>query len=228
MNEKFKRKILHLLFPTRCPVCGDFIGSMDRFCNDCDGKMHRYNGNHYIVGSESFTASFVYDKNIIPAIMLMKDGICGNAGYALGNELADKLEDDGIVDKIDVIIPVPMHRSDERVRGYNQSDVIARVIGKRFGIQVNDRAVVKIRRTKRQKTLDRKTRMLNLKGAYAVSSPEIICGKRILIVDDICTTGSTFTELTALILENGALEVRCAACCYTLDPHEKTVIPDED
>lgn len=220
MNEKFKRKILHLLFPTKCPVCGCFIGSMDRFCSDCAGKLHRYSGELNIKGAESFTASFIYDDSIIPAVMLMKDGICGNAGYALGNELADKLEDDGIVDKIDIIIPVPMYRSDERARGYNQSDIIARVIGKRFGIPVADRAVVKIRRTKQQKTLDRKMRMLNLKGAYSVRSPEIIFGKRILLVDDVCTTGSTFTELTSLILENGALEVRCAACCHTPDVHE--------
>lgn len=228
MNEKLKRKILHLLFPTRCPLCGSFIGSMERFCDDCDGKLHRYNGNYYIRGAAGFTASFVYDKNIVPAIMLMKDGICGNADYALGNELADRLEDDGTAAKIDVIIPVPMHRSDERARGYNQSEVISRIIGKRFGIPVADGAVVKIRRTKQQKMLDRKTRMLNVKGAYVVRSPETIFGKRILLVDDICTTGSTFAELTALILENGASEVRCAACCHTLDPHEKLVIPNED
>lgn len=222
MNEKFKRKILHLLFPTKCPVCGCFIGSMDRFCINCAENLHRYNGNFNIKGAESFTASFIYDDGIIPAVMLMKYGICGNAGYALGNELADRLADDGTVDKIDIIIAVPMYRRDKRARGYNQSDVIARVIGKRFGIPVADRAVVKIHRTKQQKMLDRKMRMFNLKGAYAVRSPEIIFGKRILLVDDVCTTGSTFTELTSLILENGALEVRCAACCHTPDIHEKS------
>lgn len=222
MNEKLKRKILDFFFPTRCPVCGELIGSMERFCGACTRNLHRYDGENNIRGAVGFTASFVYDSSIIPAIMLMKDGICGNAGYALGNELADSLENDGAADKIDVIIPVPMYKSDERARGYNQSAIIAGIIGKRLDIPVSAGAVVKIRRTKQQKKLDRKTRMMNVKGVYAVGSPETISGKRVLLVDDICTTGSTLTELTELLLENGSAEVRCAVCCQTPDPQEKS------
>lgn len=218
MNENLKRKILNFFFPTRCPVCGDLIGAMEKFCNDCAQKLTRYDGDCRIIGAKSLTASFIYDENIIPAIMLMKSGVCGNADYALGNELADRLKEEGIPDMIDIIVPVPMYRRDEKTRGYNQSRLIAETLGKRLCIPVSSRAVVKIRKTDQQKKLDRKMRMLNVKGAYAVDNPEEIVGKRILLVDDICTTGSTLAEITSILLESGASEVRCAACCYTPNP----------
>ncbi len=220
MFKGFKRKILHIFFPTRCPVCGEFIGCMDRFCSKCMDNLNYTERNESINGAKSFTTAFLYDENIRPAIMLMKDGICGNADYALGNSLADVLEEQQVHKRIDVIIPVPMFRSDMLKRGFNQSELISDVIGKRFDIPVSAEAVVKNRRTEQQKNLNREMRMQNLAGAYDVRYPEEISGKRVLIVDDVSTTGSTLTELTALLLAAGASEVSCAACCQTSE-HSK-------
>ncbi len=223
MSDKLKRKILDFFFPTRCPVCGELSGTFDRFCKDCKLKLHRYDGNYNVSRAVSFTATFVYDQSISPAIMLMKNGVCGNADYAFGNELADRLNEECVSDKIDIIIPVPMYRRDKKIRGFNQAELVAKVVGKRLGILVDSGSLAKIRRTKQQKSLDRKMRMVNVKGAYDVTVPEKIYGKRILLIDDICTTGSTLTELTALLLNNGASEVRCAACCKTPDLSEKKI-----
>ncbi len=216
MSERLKRKILHVFFPARCPVCGEVIGYMDRFCLKCRDKLENIVDSEEIRGARSFTTAFAYDENTRPAIMLLKDGICGNADYALGNELADCLADQRVPERIDVIIPVPMYKSDESVRGFNQAELIANVVGRRFHIPVSVGAVIKKHKTKQQKSLDREMRMKNLAGAYSVRKPQNIVGKRILLVDDVSTTGSTLTELTKLLLSAGASEVSCAACCKTV------------
>lgn len=216
MSERFKRKILHVFFPARCPICGEVIGYMDRFCSDCSDKLENIAENEAIKGARSFTVAFPYDDNTRPAIMLLKDGICGNADYSLGNELADCLAAQGIPERIDMIIPVPMYKSDQSLRGFNQAELIAKVIGRRFHIPVSVGTVIKNRKTKQQKSLDRDERMKNLSGAYSVCKPQDIAGKRVLLVDDVSTTGSTLTELTSLLLLAGASEVCCAACCKTV------------
>lgn len=220
MIKDIKRKILHFFYPTRCPVCDEVIYSMDRFCGKCMENLNYTEDDVSISGAASFTTAFVYDDNIRPAIMLIKKGICGNADYALGNELADRLEQRGIIDEIDVIIPVPMYKKDKIKRGFNQAELIANVIGRRFNIPVSPDSVTKNRKTMQQKTLNREMRMKNLAGAYNVCNPVEIAGKSVLLVDDVSTTGSTLAELTSLLLSIGASEVRCAACCQTSE-HSK-------
>ena len=209
-----KRKLLHLFFPTRCPVCGALIGSMDRFCEECTEKLSIYDGSFTVEGALSFTAAFYYDDSVKPAINLLKNGTDGNAAYALGGALADRLKKEGLADKTDVIVPAPMHRKDVRRRGFNQAVLIARETGRLLGIPVDTKAAVKSRHTRSQKELDRLSRSVNLRGAFTADS-ERLNGKRVLLIDDICTTGSTLRELTAAIISAGAASVRCACCCKT-------------
>ena len=214
MRFETKRKILHLFFPTRCPVCGDIIGAMDTFCKSCEGKLSIYDGTFSIEGAESYTAAFEYDDSVKPAIFLMKNGIGGNADFALGSILAERLKSEGVSDKIDIIVPAPLHKKDLRRRSFNQSLLIAKEISRILDIPVETKAVFKSRRTRAQKELDHLKRSLNLKNAFSADS-EKIKGKRVLIVDYICTTGSTLRELTAVVKENGAVSVHCACCCKT-------------
>ena len=209
-----KRKILHLFFPTRCPVCGEIIGDMDKFCNSCEEKLNTYSGNFNIEGAESFTAAFEYDDNIKPAVFLLKNGIGGNADFALGSILAERLTAEGINEKIDIIVPAPLHKKDLRRRGFNQSLLIAEELSRILGIPVEEKAVVKTRHTRAQKELDHLKRSLNLKNAFTADGDKLK-EKRVLIVDDICTTGSTLRELSAVILKSGAASVHCACCCKT-------------
>ena len=215
MRYETKRKLLHLFFPTRCPVCGEMIGAMDRLCKSCSEKMKMYDGNFSIEGAESFTAVFEYDDTSKPAIFLLKNGIGGNADYALGSALAEKLKTDGTDHEVDIIVPAPMHKKDIRKRGFNQSVLIAKEISRILKIPVEGNAVFKTRHTRAQKELDRLKRSLNLKNAFTADSDKLK-GKRVLLVDDICTTGSTLRELTAVIKESGAASVHCACCCKTV------------
>ncbi len=215
MKIGIKQKILHFLFTTRCPVCGEFIYPEELFCDECSKKISHFTGEFSVPGAESYTAAFVYDKNISPAVILLKRGICGNADRALALPLAEKLKKNSTADSVDLILPVPMHKKAQRERGYNQAELIAKIIGSDLDLPVITDCVVKVRKTAAQKELDRIHRRTNLKGAFRVLRPELIRGKSVLVIDDICTTGSTLTELAEVLRKNGAKKVFCATACKT-------------
>ena len=212
MDYLLKRRLLHLFFPTRCPVCGGLIGAQERFCPACRDRLSPYRGSFSVRGALSFTAAFDYDDNIKPAIYLLKNGTDGNASYALGAELADRLRAGDI--SADVIVPVPMLRRDILRRGFNQAELIAKELSRILGIPVEGGALIKERRTSAQKELSQEERQLNLKGAFRCVS-DVLREKKVLLVDDICTTGSTLSELTDVIMKSGAASVSCACCCKT-------------
>lgn len=215
MDYMTKKRIIALFFPTRCPVCSKVLFPHEDFCTECRNTLTEYNGDFNISGAVKFVAPFEYNEKISPAIILMKKGIKGNAAYALGTALADCLENHGIPQKIDVIVPVPMYFADKRRRGFNQAELIAKEVGRILKINVYTDCVEKIRLTEAQKNLTKRQRHINLRNAFEVKYHEKIHQKRILIIDDVCTTGSTLAELTRLLLKNGAAEIYCASCCKT-------------
>ena len=217
MNYMLKKQLLALLYPTRCPACRKVIFPHETFCGDCIPKLTEYSGNFVIRGAELFIAPFEYDENISPAILLLKRGVKGNAAYALGSAVAEKLENLGVSRKIDVIVPVPLHEKDKRERGFNQAELIACEVGRILNITVSTGIVEKIRRTNPQKTLTKRQRKINLKDAFEVSDSAKIQDKCILLLDDVCTTGSTLSEITKLLKSKGAAAVYCAVCCKTPD-----------
>lgn len=212
MDYYLKRKILHLFFPNRCPVCREIINADDRFCPECTDKLKIYNGSSEIDGVDKFCACFDYDDNIKPAIFLLKDGICGNSAHAFGLYIAETIRNHGISQKTDIILPVPLSVKSMRKRGYNQTELIAEVISEKLDIPVCC-AVRKIRETEEQKTLDSDGRKSNLKNAFEVCNSETVKGKNILLIDDVCTTGSTFSEIAFLLKRNGAGKIFGASVC---------------
>ncbi len=182
----------------------------DRFCPECTDRLKIYNGNFEISGISKFCACFEYDDNIKPAVFLIKDGICGNSSHAFGSCLADVIRNNDI--SADIIVPVPLSLKSLRKRGYNQSELIAETVSTELDIPVCC-AVRKVRETEEQKTLDSNGRKSNLKNAFAVLTSETVREKRILLIDDVCTTGSTFYEIALVLKRNGAEEIFCASVC---------------
>lgn len=215
MNKTIIRRILHIFFPTKCPICGGIIGYSDDFCESCRDKLTPFTDSFSIESAASFTAAYVYDDISSKAIILLKNGTCGNSAYALGKALAEKLIADKSFKRADIIIPVPLHKSSRRRRGYNQTEIIAAELSEKLGIPVAGKSVIKHKQTHEQKLLSQSERRTNLDGAFSIKNPEMIKSKRILLIDDVCTTGSTLTELTKLLKENGASEIHCAVCCKT-------------
>lgn len=114
------------------------------------------------------------------------------------------------------LIPVPLHRSKLRRRGFNQAELLAREIGRALEIPVRPDIVQRVRKTKPQKELLYRERQNNLKGAFKISQYDVKL-KKIVLVDDIYTTGSTVDEIAGRLLEQGAKEVYFVSLCIGKD-----------
>lgn len=108
---------------------------------------------------------------------------------------------------IDALVPVPLHTARFREREFNQAAVLARLIGKSAGLPVHD-CLQRTRYTSAQTTLSRSDRMENLRGAFRVRQNQSVTGRRLLLVDDVFTTGSTVEECSRVLRSAGALSVR--------------------
>ena len=100
---------------------------------------------------------------------------------------------------VDVIVPVPLHYTRLLYRRYNQSSLLAKELGHITGIKVEYDAIVKNKKTRPQVECSGTERMSNLKGAFCVKKPQVLQNKRVLLIDDILTTGSTLNECAKVI-----------------------------
>ncbi|XPV76987.1 MAG: ComF family protein [Desulfovibrio sp.] len=105
---------------------------------------------------------------------------------------------------VDIIVPVPLHPKRLFQRGFNQSQEVALQLHKKTGIPVAPTALIRNRHTQPQMTLSRKERLTNLEKAFSIGSPAI-AGKRILLIDDVFTSGATLKECTTVLLKAGAV-----------------------
>lgn len=115
--------------------------------------------------------------------------------------------------KADVIISVPMYPAKERKRGFNQAELLGRGLSKRVGVRFGDRLLRKVEERQTQSDLNKDARRANVQGTFAASRR--VSGLRILIVDDICTTGETLSACAAALRVEGAAEVTAMTVART-------------
>ena len=119
-------------------------------------------------------------------------------GRALGQRIA------GIVEPDTIIVPVPLHSAKKRARGYNQSEIIARAMGRVSGLQVMAKALYRVRSTPTQTRLGVLERQYNVHGAFHVRRPASIEGRKIFLIDDVITTGATLNACVLALRSAGA------------------------
>jgi len=109
--------------------------------------------------------------------------------------------------ELDIILPVPLHPRRQRQRGFNQSALLARELGRYIDVPVKENVLVRKKYTPAQAGLSKFQRMQNLRGAFEVREPETVRGKSVLLVDDVFTTGSTVDECSKVLLQAGVQRV---------------------
>jgi ComF family protein len=108
----------------------------------------------------------------------------------------------------DLVIPVPLHRLRERQRGFNQASVIARLVSREFGLQLDDRSLKRNKPTERHRAgMDASDRARSVERAFEVVRPRLIDGASVLLVDDLYTTGSTIYAASRALIDAGAQRV---------------------
>ena len=177
-------KVLNLFFPIKCGVCGK-IGLP--ICKECEERLKPYEIN--LVQKDKF---FIYKYQDIIRNLLLNYKF-NDASY-LANSFAYLIKNNkkiySILKNYDIIIPVPLHKKRMNERGYNQTELIA----KKLGIPVETNCLIKAKNIKPQSTKTAKERQIDIKNVFAIQNVEKIKNKKLLLLDDIYTTGSTANE----------------------------------
>lgn len=137
-------------------------------------------------------------------------------GKRLGKALGEKLKEDKIAEKFDCLVPVPLHSARKRDRGFNQSEILALEMSEATNLPVLKKLLKRTKNTKDQTKLTPEERIENVKGAFALKDPEIVAGTRVILVDDVMTTGATLGECASVLLEAGAERVIGATIAVAL------------
>ena len=208
----FFSSFVELLFPPKCAFCGRVLISDDTLCSKCVETLPftlnggRQEGEYY-----DFCVSPLYYKGAVRKSIL-RFKFKGASSYAdvYGKILSDCIRENRDVE-YDVISWVPLSSNRKRSRGYDQAMLLALATA----LELNDVAIetlVKPHDVQAQSELSgRDERSANISGAYEVVDQELIEGKRVLLIDDIVTTGSTLSECANMLLSAGATRVICAA-----------------
>ncbi len=134
---------------------------------------------------------------------------------AFGKLLALKVQNTLKPEEIDLILPVPLHRSRKKQRGYNQAGLIADCVARTLNIPVKTSILTKTSESQSQSALGRKERLFNLEGAFDITVPEAVFNKNILLIDDIITTGSTVNQCSKVLKQAGAARVMAGVVATT-------------
>jgi ComF family protein len=206
--------ILDLFFPPKCVFCGKLLRkSTDGICPECAAGLPYTTGASVSQTGDFFdecVSPLRYEGNVRKSILRFK--FKGATAYAevYGHLLKDCISTH-LAGKYDLITWVPLSRKRAKDRGYDQAMLLALAVA----LELDDVAVealVKNVHVEAQSSLnDREARKANVSGVYEVKDRELIAGKRILLIDDIITTGSTLSECARTLLMAGAESVGCAA-----------------
>lgn len=224
--KKIGKNILNIVYPRKCPVCGRILKDQSLLaCPGCPQKL-KVVSDHYcmkcgvpVSEEEEFCLDcrkrkrgflkgrsvYLYDRRMQRSVLQFKKNGVREYREFYGAAIVRYLEHDIRRWNPDVLVPVPLSKKSLKRRGFNQACDIALAMEKRMQIPVAADLLYKKKNTKEQKSLDAEQRRKNLKDAFGTD--ERLDGLRILLVDDVYTTGSTMESAAKTLKEAGAAEV---------------------
>lgn len=223
---------LNLIYPTSCPICQ---GNADNFltspiCKGCWEKIKPHTGHSCQICAKPLSEEYMeicadchnhmphysqalsfttFEGTIREAIHLYKYSSLTRFADAISSLMCN-LE----IPAADIMIPVPITKKRLKERGFNQSLLLARKLGKKYNIPVQFNLLAKVKETGQQALLKGTERRLALKGAFKPTKK--IDGQRIILVDDVMTTGTTINECAKTLIEGGASMVYAIVAARTI------------
>jgi ComF family protein len=203
------RGAIEPLRPPLCRVCGTPLGATDdaERCRHCHAAPPAFDSARAITRYRSGADGSGTDGSSAVATLLRrhKYGLDQSLGRALAEYLdaAPALD----ADTYDVVIPVPLHRSRLRWRGFNQAALLGAALARRLNCSLDVASLARVRSTPPQTARDRAQRTRNVRDAFAVRRPSRVAGRRVLLVDDVMTTGATADECARVLRAAGAQRI---------------------
>lgn len=244
------RQALRFVMPVDCIGCNRTLGTdpIPFFCRACWEQIVPLNGPSCSRCDQPFVSSAAtswtadhqcqdclerppaYQRawTLFPYLPPLQDAICsfkyrGKVGMAkpLASLMIQAMPSS--ISRTDLIVPIPLHPTRMRAREFNQSLLLADQISRHLRIPVLPMALIRLLATDPQTTLTRHERLRNLRQAFAVRTPTVITGRRVLLIDDVFTTGTTLNECAKTLLKAGAASVCALTLARTIDTN---LVPD--
>lgn len=218
---KWLNHLVDIIYPETCEACGEpLLGGEKLICTQClvslprtnshlkaDELMERRFWGKIIVSRTIAYVRFAKKSKVQHLLHQLKYKNKPELGVFLGELYGHELKIANFDKNIDLIIGVPLHAEKEKQRGYNQANCIAEGLSKALEIPYDTAIARKVINTDTQTKKSRFERFMNVKDAFEIMDKEKLRSKRIAIVDDILTTGSTIESFANTLFENGCAEV---------------------
>lgn len=208
MFEKF----LNLIFPNVCGFCNKI--NNNSLCKSCELNLSKYEINcikDYTNTKQKYFdylyCALKYENTVREKIIKYKFNENSYLYKTFAKIIIKNEKIYRFLKLYDIIIPVPMHKNKKAVRGYNQSELIAKEIARNMELEFDKNILIKEKNTNVQSTLTKIKRAENVKNAFLVEDNTKIKGKKVILIDDIYTTGSTVNECSKVLKKAGAKEI---------------------
>ena len=240
MQANIADNVIDLLFPRRCPVCGEILShpkDSGYICPDCRGELSYVQppfcmqcGKHVEEEEQEYCQDckghqrsfvrgfpvFVYDGAVKDSVMAFKYKNRREYASFYAGEMMDRYGEILRSLQVDAVVPVPVHKSRYRSRGYNQAEVLARELGHLLNVPCRSDILVRYHKTHVQKELDYRQREKNLENAFKRVQNGVKLDK-VLMVDDIYTTGATMEACASVLKKTGVKKVYYTSICIGTD-----------
>jgi len=216
--SSFFKDFVHIFFLKICVTCGgELLSHEDMLCSLC---LYHLPLTDFHRDSENETARQLWGKldcrhamsmlylakssRVEQLLYKLKYGHHPEIGVFFGEYYGKILQNAAVLDRVDIILPVPLHKSKLRKRGYNQSSQFAKGLSKASALPWADDILIRTAATVSQTTKSRTERYENVEGVFTLKETEAVQDKHILLVDDVLTTGATICAVGNLLIEAGA------------------------